>query len=158
MTIIRSRILEGKRRKKHKSTPEEKEKIVDLLKQGAGILSIEKLIGVPRTVIRTIKKGGIYPTSKSSSLYGHVTVFSEDRLMGAILDKMSPREAAAYAGIMESVARGFWRKIGYDYLTQEEFDQLKELKAEGTSIDGIAKETLLTDAEVRYFLPRVSKD
>ena len=55
-----------------------------------------------------------------SKIYVLISEDGERKLREAAARNMSPMEASRYAGVHHKYVRGFWRRIGHNYLTPEQ--------------------------------------
>ena len=94
--------------------------VYSLLVEGAGSTSISRITGVSPSAVGDWRRDANLPQSERSENYPGISKFVERRLREAAQRRMSLEEAEKHSGSNKSDILGFWRRIGYDYLTPKQ--------------------------------------
>lgn len=128
-------------------------RIKDLLKQGAPVRAISRITGSYVKIICEYRAAMQYPEPKQSETYPRITEFAERQLRIAAEQRLGPSEAGNLAGISATVAKGFWREINYNYLTDEQEMTFRDAVSVGArTSELVAQVRLKSSADVNYFL------
>lgn len=86
----------------------------------------KRIIFPTQAVVFSNERYPVILKEERSTVYPRIVISKEQKLRKAIAMNLNIREAGSYAEVDASVVRGFWRKIGYDYLTEEQKTRILE--------------------------------
>ena len=119
-----------------------------LLCKGAPLSAIGNIAKVDRHILYFDLPS--LPNSLRSSDYPVISAFAEERLRQANEKGYSPVQAGNYAGVKASTARGFFRKMGFDYFSPVQKEKIRQGVAQGLSQSQISSFAHINLSDVPY--------